>query len=67
MLVRELCELLHSCNQNARVVVSSECQIGDYTWDTEEVDVVGVLAWPEPCETAERIELTLTETIRERD
>ena len=67
MLVSELCELLHNCNQNARVVVSSETKIGDYTWDTSDVDVVGVMAWPEPCQNADRIELTLAETIHERD
>jgi hypothetical protein len=58
MRVHELCEMLANCNQEAMVVVSRECQIGDYTWDTDETDVTGIIAWPEPCETADRIELT---------
>jgi hypothetical protein len=55
--VSELIELLRTCNPNARVVLAKDAQIGDYTWDTEHVGVSDVLPWPEPKETADKIEI----------
>ena len=57
MTVSKLIELLLGCNPNSRVVVAQDVQIGDYTWGEEHVGVSGVLPWPEPKETAEKIEI----------
>lgn len=57
MKVHELCAMLANCNQEADVVVTQEYQHRDYTWDIDQVPVIGILAWPEPSQTADRIEL----------
>lgn len=57
MKVRELIELLSKCNPEARVTVSINHKIGDYTWDTDHMEINDFLSWPEGKETASNIEL----------
>lgn len=59
MLVHELIDLLQGCNQMAKVHVSINERIGDYTWAESDKAVVGILPWPEPKEAANHIELII--------
>ena len=59
MKVHELIAALQECNQMAEVVVKVGWQVSDYTWAEEHEDVTDIMPWPEPKQTAEKIELLL--------
>ena len=59
MNVKTLIELLIACSPEAEVFVMQSEHIGDYTWADMEHSVTGILPWPEPAETTERVELVI--------
>lgn len=58
MKVQQLIQLRKQANPNANVTVAVDRMIGDYTWDTDNRPITGIMPWPEPIQSARTIELT---------